>query len=183
MILNSPVTRLATAAAVIAAALLLRNRIVERKPPQVAPQLVISPQEQQSKQIVAMLAARDIDGLVRMLSEGQFESKVLAALCLGEIGDERALPKLRRLYIVTQAKPAEGYVRNPFAEPIERINKRLQRIANRDTTEVTSAMMFLFLMSPMPASAGMWWMSRTSRLRASSLLFARSLGAYRYETA
>ncbi|MBL7153020.1 MAG: HEAT repeat domain-containing protein [Phycisphaerae bacterium] len=44
-----------------------------------------------------MAALGDIDGLMEMLSGGMFAGKVAAAEHLGEIGDERALPLLKRL--------------------------------------------------------------------------------------
>ncbi len=44
-----------------------------------------------------MAAFGDFDGLMGMLSGGMFASKVAAAEHLGEIGDERALPTLKRL--------------------------------------------------------------------------------------
>ncbi|MHC4482334.1 MAG: carboxypeptidase regulatory-like domain-containing protein [Planctomycetota bacterium] len=74
-----------------------------------------------------MFIAGDGDGLVAMLSEGQFESKVFAAVCLGEIGDERALPELQSLYLLAEEKLPEGYTENPFREPIERIKERIEK--------------------------------------------------------
>jgi hypothetical protein len=53
--------------------------------------------EAEARRIEQMAAARDIDGLVRMLSEGEFPSKEATAKHLSEIGDDRALPELRRL--------------------------------------------------------------------------------------
>jgi len=53
--------------------------------------------EIEAQQIEQMAAAGDIDDLVRMLSEGEFPSKESAARYLGEIGDDRALPELRKL--------------------------------------------------------------------------------------
>ena len=53
--------------------------------------------EAQARQILQMVAANDIAGLIEMLSAGEIPSKVAAAEHLGEIGDERALPALKRL--------------------------------------------------------------------------------------
>lgn len=53
--------------------------------------------EAEAKQIQEMAAVDDIEGLIEMLSIGEFPSKVAAAEHLGEIGDERALPELKRL--------------------------------------------------------------------------------------
>jgi peroxiredoxin len=61
-----------------------------------------------------------------MLSEGQFASKVLAAKYLGEIGDERALPELERLYLAAEEHLPEGYTENPFAGPIKKIKSRIE---------------------------------------------------------
>jgi hypothetical protein len=84
-------------------------------------------EEAEFEQIVAMLAARDVDGLVAMLEEGQFESKVLAALCLAEIGDESALPELEKLYLLAEENLPDGYRENPFAGAIEEIRNRSER--------------------------------------------------------
>ena len=51
----------------------------------------------EEKEIERMTAQRDIDGLVEMLSAGEFFSKVTAARRLGEFGDERAVSELMRL--------------------------------------------------------------------------------------
>jgi len=81
---------------------------------------------QEQERIVDMFAGGDAGGLAAMLSEGQFESKVLAALCLGEIGDERALAGLQRLYLLAEEKLPEGYTENPFAEPLEKLRNRIE---------------------------------------------------------
>lgn len=51
----------------------------------------------EAAQIEKMAAARDVDGLVGMLSKGLFVSKVKAAEHIAEIGDSRALPALKQL--------------------------------------------------------------------------------------
>jgi len=86
-------------------------------------------------------AVGDIDGLVAMLSEGQFASKVLAAKYLGQIGDERALPELDRLYLLAEERLPPGYTENPFAEPIEKIRNRIkteldQRAVESDVNDI-----------------------------------------------
>jgi len=53
--------------------------------------------EAEAKQIAALAAARDIDGLVKMLSVAEFVNKVAAAEHLAEIGDQRALADLQKL--------------------------------------------------------------------------------------
>ncbi|MHC4572731.1 MAG: carboxypeptidase regulatory-like domain-containing protein [Planctomycetota bacterium] len=97
----------------------------EPPPPPRAP-VVRQPEESELARVVAMFAARDVESLVSVLSEGEFKSKVLAAICLGEIGDERALPELERLYLLAEEKPPEGFKENPFTEPLERIKNRVR---------------------------------------------------------
>lgn len=53
--------------------------------------------EAEAKQIQEMFAAGDVEGLIEILSVGEFAGKVAAAEYLGEIGDERALGELERL--------------------------------------------------------------------------------------
>ena len=52
--------------------------------------------EQESRKIKQMKADSDIDGLIAMLSNGTFPSRVKAAACLKDMGDKRALPELER---------------------------------------------------------------------------------------
>jgi tetratricopeptide (TPR) repeat protein len=51
----------------------------------------------EAEQVQAMAALGDVEGLIDMLSTGEFPSKVAAAEHLGEIGDDRALAELKRL--------------------------------------------------------------------------------------
>jgi HEAT repeat protein len=51
----------------------------------------------QAKRIEQIVAASDVTGLIEMLSTGEFPSKVTAAEHLGRIGDDTALPELKRL--------------------------------------------------------------------------------------
>ena len=53
--------------------------------------------EAEAKQIQELVEAREINGLIQMLSTGEFPSKVTAAEYLAEIGDERALAELENL--------------------------------------------------------------------------------------
>ncbi|MHC4572495.1 MAG: carboxypeptidase-like regulatory domain-containing protein, partial [Planctomycetota bacterium] len=122
-ILRSNVMRLA-AAAVIIVAVLIGVKLFVPAQPSTPP--TISVLQAEKKQIEAMAGVGDVDGLVAMLSEGQFVSKVFAAKYLGKIGDERALPELERLYLAAEEKLPEGYVENPFAEPIEKIKSRIE---------------------------------------------------------
>ena len=56
--------------------------------------------EAEAKKIAILAEARDVKGLVAMLSEGVFPSKVRAAEHLGDIGDKTALPALNKLNAV-----------------------------------------------------------------------------------
>ena len=53
--------------------------------------------EAEAKQIQEMVATNYVDGLIDMLSSGEFPSKVGAAEHLGKIGDKSALPELERM--------------------------------------------------------------------------------------
>ena len=53
--------------------------------------------EAETATIQALVSVGDVEGLIEMLTNGYFPSKVTAAEHLGEIGDERALPELIRL--------------------------------------------------------------------------------------
>ena len=53
--------------------------------------------EAEARQIRQMVAANDMAGLIKMLSVGEFPSKVAAAEHLGESGNESALPALKQL--------------------------------------------------------------------------------------
>jgi hypothetical protein len=118
-ILKSKIMNLAAAAVIILAAL-VGVRLFVRSGDQ---QTII---DRERTQIAGMAAAHDIDGLVSMLSEGQFESQVFAAEHLGRIGDERALPELQKLYLAAEVHLPKGYKENPFAKPIEKIKNRME---------------------------------------------------------
>lgn len=122
LIVRSRITKLAAAAVIVIVVLVGVKFITRPKPP--GPPITVV--EAEKKQINAMAAAGDIDGLVRMLSTGQFASKVLAAEYLGDIGNQRALPELERLYLAAEEELPEGYTENPFAEPVERIKSRIE---------------------------------------------------------
>ena len=129
-ILAVRIAKLAVAAVIIAATIVGVERLRDGREPW--EERVTAPaarQEQvvaERQRIMDMFVGGDVAGLVAMLSEGQFESKVLAGLCLGEIGDERALAELQRLYLLAEANPPEGYVSNPFAAPIAKILTRIE---------------------------------------------------------
>ncbi|MHC4617693.1 MAG: carboxypeptidase regulatory-like domain-containing protein [Planctomycetota bacterium] len=127
-VLRSRMIKLAAAAIVIAGALIGYQVATAPKQEAPVPEPAVTKRvgETEFERIVAMLTARDVDGLTAMLSEGKFKSKVLAAMCLGEIGDARALPELWKLYLEAEEKLPEGYEKNPFAGPIEKIEKRIK---------------------------------------------------------
>jgi len=52
--------------------------------------------EREARQIEQMTADNDIDGLIGMLANGTFPSKVRVATYLKDVGDRRALPELER---------------------------------------------------------------------------------------
>ncbi|MHC4646745.1 MAG: carboxypeptidase regulatory-like domain-containing protein, partial [Planctomycetota bacterium] len=125
-ILRSGIVRAAAAMLVIGGILVcvtvLRPPIVA--PPVGAPQPAVT--QADLKHIAEMAVAGDVEGLVDVLKDGPFEIKVLAAFCLGEVGDERALPELRRQYLLAEEKLPAGYGKNPFAAPIAEIEKRIR---------------------------------------------------------
>jgi tetratricopeptide (TPR) repeat protein len=81
----------------------------------------------QTEQIEQMVVARDVDGLVRMLSVAEFPCKELAAQHLSVFGDERALPELKRLNLAYggwRDSYADADVSGVFAVAICRILTR-----------------------------------------------------------
>lgn len=122
-IVQSKITRFAAAAVIIVAVLVGADLLIRPGEELTIPDTRV---EAEKKQIDAMAAADDVDGLVVMLSEGQFASKVLAAEYLGQLGNEGALPELERLYLLAEEQLPEGYKENPFAEPIEMIKSRIE---------------------------------------------------------
>ncbi|HUW17994.1 MAG TPA: carboxypeptidase regulatory-like domain-containing protein [Sedimentisphaerales bacterium] len=128
-IARSTIIKLAGAAVIIIAVLLGARLFTVPKPeepPSTLPPAVKPAERAQLESIMEMFLARDVNGLVAMLSQGQFKSQVLAAICLGEIGDDRALPELMGLYLSAEENLPEGYTENPFAGPIEKIIERTE---------------------------------------------------------
>jgi len=84
--------------------------------------------------IEAMIASGDIDGLVRMLAQAQWDSKILTANGLALIGDERALQPLAS---VSPEWTGDGSI-NPFDQAIAAIQTRLATpaVALMDTNDV-----------------------------------------------
>lgn len=123
-IVKSRIAKLAVAAVIIVAVLIGAELFITSGKQPTPPK--ISVLQTEKKRIETMAVAGDVDGLVTMLSKGQFVSKVFAAKYLGKIGNERALPELEKLYLAAEVKLPEGYVENPFAEPIEKIKGRVE---------------------------------------------------------
>lgn len=66
--------------------------------------------EEQLRKTEQLFAAADVDGLIQMLGEGQYEARVAAANYLAKLGDVKALPSLESL-AAEYEDPA-----NPFAQ-------------------------------------------------------------------
>jgi hypothetical protein len=73
------------------------------------------------ERIERMYADHDVEGLIRILDEGGFGGRILAAKYLGEIGDERAVAALAQLAGGWQGDPDE----NPFARAVDQIRSRV----------------------------------------------------------
>ena len=73
-------------------------------------------------EIDACYTRSDVDGLIRLLDQALRENRILVAIYLGQIGDERALDALSRQAEQWQGEPAE----DPFTAAVEQINRRVQ---------------------------------------------------------
>ena len=80
------------------------------------------------RRVQEMYVSGDIDGLVKILEEGTFSGKVLAAEYLAKIGDARALPALEKLFLSTRGDLPAGYDQDPFETAIEAIRRRLEQL-------------------------------------------------------
>lgn len=67
-------------------------------------------------------AAGNVEGLLAVLAEGQYQSKIATTKYLGEIGDTRAIEPLKKL----SATWTDNETDNPFDNAIESIEKRLE---------------------------------------------------------
>ena len=74
----------------------------------------------QLRQVDALSAARDVEGLMGMLDRGLFDARVAAAQRLAQIGDPRPVEALARLAGQWTGDPAG----NPFALALEKIQGR-----------------------------------------------------------
>lgn len=81
--------------------------------------------------IEQLYAAGDVDGLVGMLSDGEYASRIAAANYLAIIGDDSALGPLGELSEDWQGEPGE----NPFAAAIERIKERLTETGKQSNSD------------------------------------------------
>jgi len=150
IIMKSPITKIAVAAAIILIAVLIGIKFftgpveqpekefvgpdaprkdIERR--EYEPDYDLTPDTElaadrlanELEDIELMLAAGDIDGLVAMLAEAQFdESRVLAANYLAKIGDLRAVKALETLSKEWSGRQAD----NPFLEAIAAIKSRTE---------------------------------------------------------
>ncbi|MHC4154899.1 MAG: hypothetical protein ACYST6_08265 [Planctomycetota bacterium] len=154
LIIKSPGTKIAVAAAIIIAAILIGAKVFTTPPEQPKkqyteqpapkderpfiqdrhedkpdsrlpgePRLAADSLRQELEDIELMFAAGDIDGLVQMLKDAEFDqSKTLAANYLAKIGDARAIEALDKLSKDWQGDPTE----NPFAAAIAAIEARMK---------------------------------------------------------
>ncbi|MBL7154827.1 MAG: carboxypeptidase regulatory-like domain-containing protein [Phycisphaerae bacterium] len=128
-------------AAVIAAKLLIEDNDVEYvidAPGDSGSNVAIAPQQAvlatELKTIEQMFASNDSAGLVSVLDRGLWESKIVAAKYLGQIGDERALATLSSLLNSWEGEAAD----NPFGAAIEEIESRVGA-SEPNETELESA--------------------------------------------
>jgi hypothetical protein len=80
--------------------------------------------EEELGEIIRLLEAGDVDGLVAVLSEGSMWTRLAAAFCLAEIGDIRAIAALEKL----SAEFGAGDANNPFARAVSSIKSRLEQV-------------------------------------------------------
>ena len=83
--------------------------------------------EAESRRIMAMGRARDVEGLSAVLEEGAAEGKILAAYYLGQFGDVRSAEGLERL----SGEIGGGEEDNPFAAAARQIRERAAEAAAR----------------------------------------------------
>ncbi len=86
-------------------------------------QEIVTEFESELKRAEQMFVARDVNGLMTMLSEGQVFSRLIAANFLAKIGDIRAVELLEKLS--TEWKGDK--VNNPFAKALAEIKGRLRQ--------------------------------------------------------
>ncbi len=91
--------------------------------------------EQEFRMILALARAGDVDGLIRVLREGEFAGKLVAASYLMEVGDARAIEPLEQL-------STEWYGLdkvNPFAIAVKAIKSRIAKEVADATIDVQPA--------------------------------------------
>ncbi|MHC4498186.1 MAG: carboxypeptidase regulatory-like domain-containing protein, partial [Planctomycetota bacterium] len=156
--LRSRITKLAAAAVIVVGFLIGLELVrvpqvpVDILPAGVPGQALEAIERAELSRIVEMYTTGDVEGLSAVLSEGEFAARVIAAVCLGEIGDENTLQGLGILYLLAEVHLPEGYTENPFRAPIERIKSRIEterdesraivdanRIAESDVDETVEA--------------------------------------------
>ena len=98
--------------------------------------------ESELNDVIAMFTAGDVNSLVAVLSEGQFESRLAAAYFLAQIGDQRAMGALEKL----NAEYGGGEPNNVFAAAIKNIKKRSE--PNQQKTALAAADKETFEKSP-----------------------------------
>jgi hypothetical protein len=101
-IFKNKTVKLAAAAVIILVAgigiAVLSNSLYEEVDPTVGNKTMVDAKRKaELEQIEKMFAGHDIDGLERMLLEGEFQSKIAAASYLAEIGDSNSIAVLEQL--------------------------------------------------------------------------------------
>ena len=86
-------------------------------------QKIVTEFESELKRAEQMFVARDVNGLMAMLSEGQVFSRLIAANFLAKVGDMRAVELLEKL----SAEWKGDKTNNPFAKAAEEIKGRLRQ--------------------------------------------------------
>jgi len=94
--------------------------------------------KKEKQQIEQLFAAGNIEGLVKMLGQGQYQSKILAANYLAQIGDANAVEPLENL----SRQWGQDQTENPFATAISEIQQRIaseqQQVAQTEANDVTA---------------------------------------------
>ncbi len=85
----------------------------------------VSPREieDQLNNVIRLFAAKDVNGLLSIVSYGPLQSKLAAAYCLGEMGNVRAIGPLGKL----NAEFGRGDPNNVFAKSVNKIKSRIEQ--------------------------------------------------------
>lgn len=141
-IMESKYTKIAAAAVLIVGIFVLADHLLGKQEPQPQPEQTVAqetsppaehhpepvgPSEQpplmqpELEQAKALFVQRNTEGLLTLLENGQYETKLKVADYLGQIGDASAIPKLQMFVEQWQGPETE----NPFLLAIQAIQARL----------------------------------------------------------